>query len=200
MILLDILELFSSFSFLSVLFFINKKQKYKRYYSACILLLTLASLNYHLMDKLYFKYSLVSFDKYELSTYIDNFFILILCGNIFLNPIISFIIASLFYKYNTFKKIYYILIYANTAKKLYNLNKKIECYISLITSVFVGFCLYDYSINGWTLANSWIWHLSNLLYLICSCNSDQNIKTLEIDCFKPIRKLKLYICHTYLKK
>ena len=200
MVLLDLLELFSSFSFLSILFLINEKQKYKKYFSTCILFLTLSSLYYHLMDKLYFKYSLVTYENYELSTYLDNYFILILCGNVLLNPFLSFLIASLFYKYNTFKKIYYILIYANTVRKLYKINRKMECCISIITSILVGFCLYDYSIHGWNLINSWIWHLSNLLYLICSCYSEQNIKTLKVDCFKPIRKLKVYICYNYLKK
>ena len=64
----------------------------------------------------------------------------------------------------------------------------LEMYISLMSSAVVAYCIIDYSYYGWYLSNSWMWHISNLTYMISSCYSDEKVIVLKRDCLKPMRK------------
>ena len=71
------------------------------------------------MEKLYLKYGVVSNWNYELSTYLDNYFIMTLSGNILFSPESSNLIALITFRSNIFKKLYFAVIYFNTIKRLY---------------------------------------------------------------------------------
>lgn len=148
----------------------------------------MSSIYYHSMEKLYYKYSYVDEDSYIVSTFLDNYFIIMMSGNIILSPFNSTLIASITFRNNSFKKIYFIGVYLNTLKKLYLRRKILEMYVSFISSLIVSYCIIDYSYNGWYLSNSWMWHISNLAYLISSCYSDEKVIVLKRDCLKPLRK------------
>lgn len=184
---IDVLEICSSFCFVSIFFLIDYTSKNKRYYIGCLLGLILSSLYYHSMEKLHYKYSYVNYDSYETSTFFDNYFIILMSGNILFSPFNSLLISSITFKNNIFKKLYFISIYLNTVKRLYFEKKIFEMYISLISSVLISYCIIDYSFNGWYLLNSWVWHMSNLTYIICSCNNNEKLAILKCDCFKPIK-------------
>lgn len=187
----DILELCSSFLFLGVINLINDSQKNRKYHILSIVGLTFASLYYHMMEKLYYKYEMVTDYQYELSTYLDNFFILLLNGNLLFNPMISVLISFLLFKYNKCKYLYFVLTYSRTLYCLYKKNKRLECMLSFNVSILLIYCMYDYNKNGWYLFNSWLWHTSNLFYLVTSTYSEQKILNLKIDILSPVRRINL---------
>ena len=191
MYITDIIELCSSFLFLGVINLINDSQKNKRFHIISIIGLTLASLNYHSMEKLYFKYDLVTRNIYEISIYLDNFFIILLSGNLTFNPYISLLISCLIFRYNKIKYLYFVLTYIRTVYNLYKKNRKLEYILSLKISFLLGYCMFDYKKNGWCLINSWLWHIGNMLYLVVSTYSEQKILNLKKDIFLPFRNVKL---------
>lgn len=185
---IDVLEICSSFCFISVFFLIDYASKNKKYYISSLLGLILSSLYYHSMEKLYYKYNYVNYDSYKVSTFLDNYFIILMSGNIVFSPFNSTLIALITFKSNPFKKLYFIAVYINTVKNLYLRKKMLEMYVSLMSSAVVAYCIIDYSYYGWYLSNSWMWHISNLTYIISSCYSDEKVIVFKRDCLKPMRK------------
>lgn len=185
---IDIFELSSSLCFLSVFYLIKNTTCHKKYHQCCLLGLILSSISYHTMEKLYLKYNLVNYSTYELSTYLDNYFIMILSGNILFSPENSNLIALITFRSNIFKKLYFVAIYLNTIKRLYFKNKVFEMKVSLVSSILIFLCIIEYSYNGWHILNSWIWHLSNLMYLITSCYSNDKVIELEYDYLKLMKR------------
>ncbi len=192
---IDICELCSSLCFISAFYLIKNTTCHKKYHQCCLLGLITSSVGYHTMEKLYLKYGVVSKWSYELSTYLDNYFIMVLSGNILLSPENSNLIALITFKSNIFKKLYFAIIYLNTIKRLYFKNRIFEMKVSIASSILISMCIIEYSYNGWHILNSWIWHLSNLMYLITSCYSNDKVIELEYDCLNLMKKK---ICN-YLK-
>ena len=117
--IIDVLEICSSFCFISVFFLIDYTSKNKKYYISSLLGLILSSLYYHSMEKLYYKYNYVNYESYRVSTFLDNYFIILMSGNIVFSPFNSTLIALITFRSNPFKKLYFIGVYINTLKKLY---------------------------------------------------------------------------------